>query len=54
MNPVLVMLILMGAFVLWLLCSFLYKPLGKLASRLWEDAMEEMNEEKENKNGKER
>ena len=45
MNPVLVFLILIGAFLLWLMCSFLYVPIGKFFSRLAEDAKREMMRE---------
>lgn len=49
MNPVLIFLILIGGFLLWLICSFLYKPIGRFFGRLAEDAKEAMAEE-ENKN----
>lgn len=44
MNPVLIILIIIGACLLWLLCSFLYKPLGRLFKRLIDDAIEAMFE----------
>ena len=47
MNPVLLFLIVLGLFLFWLLCSFLYRPIGKLFSRLFKDAKEAMFEEKE-------
>lgn len=57
MNPVLIILILLGGALLWLLCSFLYRPLGKIAENLFKEAKEAMEEdsknskeEKENKN----
>lgn len=54
MNPVLIILILLGGALLWLLLSFLYKPLGKIAKRLFDDAKESMeDDEKENKEGEE-
>lgn len=47
MNPVLLFLICIGLFLVWLLCSFLYRPIGRLFSRLFNDAKEAMFEEKE-------
>lgn len=53
MNPVLIILILLGGALLWLLLSFLYKPLGKIAKRLFDDAKESMeDDEKENEERK--
>jgi hypothetical protein len=52
MNPVLIFLILIGAALLWLICSFLYKPIGRFFNRLISDAKEAMFEEKENTNDK--
>ena len=55
MNPVLVFLILVGAVILWLTCSSLYKPIGKLFKCTINKAKNEMfneedsNEDKENK-----
>lgn len=54
MNPVLIILILLGGALLWLLLSFLYRPLGKIAKKLFEDAKESMeDDETENKERKE-
>lgn len=51
MNPVLVFLIIIGGFLLWLICSFLYKPIGRFFGRLADDAIEAMTEFEEiNKN----
>lgn len=53
MNPVFLILVFLGAVLLWFLLSFVFFPLGKLIYRLWEDAVDEMNREdkkvKENK-----
>lgn len=57
MNPILIILILLGGALLWLLCSFLYRPIGKFFSRLITDAQEAMSDENKNneeKEGKER
>ena len=53
MNPVLFILILLGAFILWLLLSFVFYPLGKIGYRLWKDAIDEMNRESDKKETKE-
>lgn len=47
MNPILVFLITVAAILLWVICSFLYKPIGRLFNRLFKDAM---FEEKQNEN----
>lgn len=49
MNPILIFGIIIAGGLLWLLCSFLYRPIGKLCSRLVNDAKEAI-EEKENEN----
>lgn len=56
MNPFLILLVIIGCFMLWLLASFLYKPIGRFFNRLIQDAKDAINEEdelpanKENKN----
>jgi hypothetical protein len=47
MNPVLLFLIVLGLFLFWLLCSFLYNPIGKLFTRLINDAKKAMFDTKE-------
>ena len=42
MNPVFPFMIIILAALLWLLCSFLYTPLGKICKKLWDDAMKAM------------
>lgn len=55
MNPALILLILIGAVVLWFLLSFAFYPLGRLIYRIWKDACDEMNrEDKNNKEEKEK
>lgn len=53
MNPVFIALVILGATALWFLLSFLFRPIGNLFFKIWEDAMNEMNkkedEEKEDK-----
>lgn len=54
MNPVLIILVLLGGVLLWLLLSFLYRPIGKIAKKLLEEAKESMeDDETENKQRKE-
>lgn len=51
MNPVLVILILVGGFILWLMLSFLYKFVGRISGKLIDDAKRAMFEDdEENKN----
>ena len=44
MNPILVFLVILGAAFLWLLCAFLYRPIGRWWARLFDDAKREMFE----------
>jgi hypothetical protein len=53
MNPVLILGAFAAGALLWLLCSFLYRPLGKLGSRLVDDAKEAMFGEKTKEEDKE-
>lgn len=43
MNPALILIVLLGGALLWLLLSFVYRPLGRLFCRIWSDAKEEMD-----------
>lgn len=45
MNPILVILILLGGFLLWLLLAFAYIPIGKIFKRLADDAKRAMSED---------
>lgn len=47
MNPVLVFLVLIGAALFWLLCSFAYKFIGGIAKRMADDVKKAMLEEEE-------
>ena len=51
MNPVLILLVLLGAVALWFLLSFVFFPLGRIIYRFGKDALDEM--EREDKNDKE-
>ena len=42
--PVFIFLVFLGGILLWLLLSFAFKPFGKLANRLWQDAKDAMND----------
>ena len=44
MNPILWMGILLAGFFLWLICSSLYKPIGKFFGTLMNDAKEKITE----------
>lgn len=52
MNPVFIFLVLLGAFALWFLLSFAYKPVGKFFYRLWKKTMNEIGEDDEQKKKK--
>lgn len=45
MNPVLIILIILAAIILWFLCSFSFKSIGSIASSLYNDAKDAMTEE---------
>lgn len=51
-NPFLIILILLGAILMWFILSFAFKPIGKFMNKLLGDAIdiinEEESEEKEN------
>ena len=42
--PVFYFLVILGLAFVWLLFSCLYRPLGNLAHRLWEDARDNMDD----------
>lgn len=52
--PIFWFLVVIGLFLVWLIASFCFKPLGKLANRLWGDAQRAMSEIDENNNDKEK
>lgn len=45
MNPVLIILVILAAVILWFLLSFAFFPFGKLIHRIWKDAVDEINRE---------
>lgn len=42
MNPIFVFLVLLATILLWFLLAFLFKPVGKIVSRLVGDVKEAM------------
>ncbi len=51
MNPIMLLIVILIAVAIWFLLAFMYKPLGKIVYRIWNDAVNEIknNEEKENR-----
>ena len=43
MNPVLIILILLGAAVLWAILSFIFLPLGKIVSKFFKNIIKQIN-----------
>lgn len=55
MNPAFVILVLLGAVVIWFLLSFVFIPLGKFVHRIYKDAINQMEQDnnKQQKNERE-
>lgn len=53
MNPVFVILVLLGAIIVWFLLSFVFFPLGRFIYRIGEDAIDEMNKDDKKEKEKE-
>lgn len=53
MNPVFVILVLLGAIIVWFLLSFVFFPLGRLIYRIGKDAIDEMNKDDKKEKEKE-
>ena len=51
MNPIMLLIVILIAVAIWFLLAFMYKPLGKIVYRIWNDVVNEIknNEEKESK-----
>ena len=49
MNPVLIFLVILGAVAVWFLLASLFKPIGKIVSKIGTNAINKMNEEEERK-----
>lgn len=48
--PVFYILVIIVAILLWFLLSFMFKPLGKLGHRIWQDAADAIDEEDKTEN----
>lgn len=53
MNPVFIILVILGAVVLWFLLSFAFRPIGRFIYRIWKDAVDEINKNDESEEKKE-
>lgn len=49
MNPAFIILVLIGAGLLWLLLSWLFPFIGTISKRLWNDAKYNMNKDEKEK-----
>lgn len=47
MNPVFIILVFLAAAALWFLSSPLFRPLGRLISKIWQDAVDEINKDED-------
>ena len=52
MNPAFIILVFLGAVVLWFLLSFAFRPIGKFIYRIWKDAVDEINKNDESEEKK--
>lgn len=43
--PIFWILVIIGLFLVWLILSFCFKPIGRAAKRLWGDARKAMSED---------
>lgn len=43
MNPAFIILVIIFAILIWLLCAFLYVPIGRLFNKLFKDSHNAMN-----------
>ena len=53
MNPVFIFLVILGAILLWFLLSFAFFPLGKMFSKIWNNAVDEIYKEEKINNEEE-
>lgn len=47
MNPVFILLVIIGVVLLWFLLAFAFKPIGNLFYRLGKDAVDQMSDKKD-------
>lgn len=52
MNPMLILLTVLIAVFVWFLMSFLFEPIGKFFYRIWKDAVNEINDNKNDESRK--
>ena len=45
MNPAFIILVILGAIILWFLLSFVFMPLGRFVYKVVKDAFDIMNKE---------
>ena len=43
MNPIFILLVILLAILIWFLLSFMFKPIGRLFYRLWQNVIEGMS-----------
>ena len=43
MNPAFILIVFIAAFLLWLLLSFMFVPIGKLFNKIFKDSNKAMN-----------
>ncbi|MCX4326086.1 MAG: hypothetical protein OSJ45_02190 [Lachnospiraceae bacterium] len=53
MNPVLWILVLLAAVLLWFIISFIFVPLGRFVLRKWDNVMGILNDGEEKEDGHE-
>lgn len=51
--PAFYILVALGIVLLWFLLAFVFKPVGKFFYRLWQDAVDAINEVDDKENTKE-
>ena len=52
MNPVFILLVIIGVILLWFLLAFAFRPIGNLFYKLGKDAVDQMNDKDEEKEKK--
>lgn len=55
MNPIMYLIVIIAAIVVWFLLTIVFKPLGSFIFKIWDDTSKTLNEkeekEEDNKNG---
>lgn len=52
MNPVFIFLVICSAAIFWFLMAWIFRPLGRLIWKIWDDAIKEITEEDNDKKEK--